>query len=364
MGGISQLRGHRAAALFLGLCASLVLGELSLRVLRPPQLCRIRYPCIYRPDETLGFRYLPESRGVVAGHFEIYNEVETNSLGFYDDEPLDPGRSNFRVLAVGDSFTAAMNVKRDEVWTSVLERELRRRGPATTDVVNLGIDGTGTDVHLELIRDHLTRFDPHLVILAFYGNDVIDVMNGRFERECYRDYVLSYQSPGQRRALRARVDAHYEKGVRRWLFEHSYLARLLNAAVNEPLNPYRIQFLQPRKVELAIDARTRKARQQIFRTSLQQLEEISRSCDCRLLVVPVPAATKAEASLRIWRRNAGEAALEVLDLVPRMEKMRVEEGRAHSELYFEHDNHFNAYGNALYGRALAEELLAQPRAAE
>ena len=40
--------------------------------------------------------------------------------------------TSLRVLAVGDSFTAALNVARDEVWTAVLERTLRARGMSAT----------------------------------------------------------------------------------------------------------------------------------------------------------------------------------------------------------------------------------------
>ena len=174
----SEHSGRRllAAAVFFGVVAALVLGEVVLRLLQPPQLSKIRYPCIYRPDPATGFRYEPGARGVVAGHFEIENEVVMNSLGFYDDEPLPDDRVGARILAVGDSFTAAMNVPRSEVWTSVLEAELRRSGYPRADVVNIGIDGTGTDVHLELLRRYVPRFEPDVVLVAFFANEVVDVL--------------------------------------------------------------------------------------------------------------------------------------------------------------------------------------------
>ncbi len=345
-----------AVALLFGSILAFALGELGLRRAQPPQLSVIRYPCIYQPDDALGFRYAPGARGVVAGHFEIYNEVEINSLGFYDDEPAPPETSAFRVLAVGDSFTAAMNVARSEVWTAVLERELRARGLPAADVINLGIDGTGTDVHVELIREYVAKFRPQVVILAFYANDVLDVLNGRFQRECYRGYVLSYQTPEQRDGLRARVDAHTGKRVRRWLFDHSYVVRLLIRAVQGPLNPYRIQFLQPRLAELGIDARSRQRRRPQLEAAWAELVRLSDSCDCRLLVVPVPPAADARGSLEILRKRAPHAELEVLDVVPRFARALRREGRVHADLYFVNDNHFNAYGNALSRRAIAEFL--------
>jgi lysophospholipase L1-like esterase len=352
----SPRRGFQLTALLLGVAAAGLLGEALLRFVRPPALSAIRYPCFYEPDAELGFRYRPHAHGVVAGHFEIDNEVATNSLGFYDDEPLAPDEVGLRVLAFGDSFTAALNVPQSEVWTSVLERELRARGRTRADVVNLGLDGTGTDVHLALMREFVPRLRPDVVVLAFFANDFGDVLNGRFERECYRDYVLSYQSAAQRAGLRARVDAHLEGRLRRWLHDHVYLARLLAAPFLPPLNPYRIQFLQPRRSELAIDDALRAQRRTEWDRTLTDLEALAAACACRLLVAPVPPRSQADGSLAMWHRQAGARALEVVDLLPAMQALARESGLAHPDLYFEHDNHLNTVGNAIYARALANHL--------
>lgn len=353
----SPRRGFPFTSLLLGLVAALALGELALRVLRPPQLARVRYPCIYAPDPLLGFRYLPHARGRVAAHFEIDNPVETNSLGFYDDEPLPAGETSLRVLAVGDSFTAAMNVPRDAVWTAVLERELRTHGHPDADVVNLGLDGTGSDVHVALLREWLPRLRPDVVVLAFFANDFGDVLDGRFSRECHRGFVLSYQSEAQRDRLRARVDDHLAHGRLRALYHRSYLVRLLALPFLPLRSPWRMDFQQPTRAELGIDEAARRARLADWQRALAELEAIAAGCDCRLLVAPVPPRSQPEGSLEVWRRRAGARSLEVVDLVPAIERLRGSRGLAHVDLYFVHDNHLNELGNELYGRALAEELL-------
>jgi len=351
--------GSAARSWALGLAAllaALALGEGALRLAQPARLAVVRYPCIYEPDPQLGFRYRPGAQGLVSAHFEIENRVEINSLGFYDDEPLPAGEAEWTLLGVGDSFTAAMNVARDEVWTAVLERELRARGRPRADVVNLGIDGTGTDVHVELIARYLPRFQPQVVVLAFFANDAQDVLAGRFERECYRGYVLSYQTPAQRTALRQQVDAYRARPLRRWLFEHSYWMRLLHLALDDSPGPERIEFLQPRAEELAVPPGQRQARVRELARSLRRLEQLSRDCSCRLMVAPVPPRRNPQASLERFRSLAAGLDLEVVDVLPAMRRLREADGRAHEDLYFEHDAHFNAYGNALYARALAELL--------
>jgi lysophospholipase L1-like esterase len=356
--------GSRSVALLLGLGLALGAGELLLRMLRPSQLALIRYPCIYTPDPQLGYRYQAHASGVVAGHFEFENEVATNSLGFYDDEPLPPERAHPRILAVGDSYTAAMNVPKAEVWTSVLERALRVRGFPDADVVNVGIDGTGTDVHAALIREYAERFRPDVTLLAFFANDVGDVQTGRLMRECYRGFVLSYPDEAHRDRLRARVVAHESRTWRRGLYRNSYLVRLVAGLFLPHLNPYRAEFLQPRRAELPSGPQVNAAGQRRWETALADLRELAQTCDCGLRVVPVPPRSDARGSLEIWQRAAGPSGLAVLDLLPALEALRQASGLAHEDLYFRHDNHLDAKGNELFGLALADALARELRQAE
>jgi lysophospholipase L1-like esterase len=332
--------------------------EAALRVLKPPAASRIRYPCVYEPDAVLGFRYRAGATGRVAGHFEIDNAVELNSQGFYDDEPLDPGVSDLRLLAVGDSFTAAMNVPREDVWTSVLEAELRRKGHPRADVVNIGIDGTGTDVHLELLRRHVPRFEPDVVLVAFFANDVDDVLDGRFTRECHAGYVLSYQTRAQRDGLRARVDDHLERSALRWAFERSYLVRLGTTLALGPHNLFRLEFVAPRRAELERGPEVLARRRRALRQAFEGLEALGRDCTCRLLIVPVPARRELAASRRILQDQVGDLDLEVVDVLPDMVRALERDGRTPADLFFVHDNHLNAYGNRLFGRAVARTLSA------
>jgi hypothetical protein len=358
--------GIRALSLIMGTLLALGLGEALLRIARPERLATIEYPCFYEPDPELGFRYRPNASGRVAGHFEIENVAVTNSLGFYDDEPLAAGAASPRILAVGDSFTAAMNVPRSAVWTAVLERRLRASGWPQADVVNLGIDGTGTDVHAALIERELPRFRPDVVVLAFFGNDFADVLNGRFARECHRGFVLSYQSEAQRGELRARVDAHLAHGLHRFSYAHVYLVRLATLALEGPRSLHHIQFVQPSAAELGVDAASRRQREPALERALAALERSARDCGCRFVVAPVPAKAGLAGSLRVFRERAAGRSFEILDVAPVIQRALDERGLALEDLFFEHDAHLDALGNELFGAAVFELLapgLARSRAA-
>jgi lysophospholipase L1-like esterase len=338
-------------ALLLASCAiALGLGELALRMLRPQAVRLVEYPCIYEDEGSLGYRYRPGATGRIAGNWEI----RINSLGFHDAEPLaDAGP---RVVAVGDSFTAALGVLRSQNWVAVLERALQERVSPRADVVSLGIDGTGTDVHVDLLKRWLPELRPQVVILAFYANDVGDVLNGRFRRECYRGWVLSYPDDAWRATLRARVDAHLERRTARWLFDHSYLFRLLTSAVEGDRTLFRWRFLQPTRAELGLDRRTLARRRPRLRRVFAELEALADDCDCRLLVIPVPPRGDLEGSLRVFRKADPGSKLEVVDVVPAMRAILERDGRPPEALHGVRDVHLNVYGNKVFGEAIAESV--------
>ena len=350
------------ALLLASTALALLLAEAAVRVLRPSAASIIEYPCIYTGDERFGFRYAPGATGRVAGHFEIDNTVRMNSLGFHDEEPLPPGASDLVVLAVGDSFTAGLNLPRNAVWSAVLESELRARGHPRADVINLGLDGTGTDVHADLLRAFIPRYRPRVALVAFYANDVEDVLHGRFSRECYDGYVLAYQDELQQMMLRGRVDAHRRRRVARWLFDRSYLVRLVVYLPTRGINLFRLHYVQPTAAQLGIDDAVKRERRPRLRAAYADLEALAASCDCRLAVVPVPPRRRLDGSLRVLRRWIDGASLEIVDVVPAIERMLAEDGREPADLFWVNDNHLNVYGNRLFARALAESGLWPPPA--
>jgi hypothetical protein len=78
--------------------------------------------------------------------------------------------------------------------------------------------------------------------------------------------------------------------------------------------------------------------------------------------VPVPPRSDARGSLETWQRAAGPSGVDVLDLLPALEALRrASGGLSHEDLYFRHDNHFDATGHRLFGLALADALVAELR---
>jgi hypothetical protein len=114
---------------------------------------------------------------------------QTNSLGLRGPErAFEKAAGTQRVLVVGDSFVAGFGVRDEAVFTVWLERILNgSAGSNRVEVINVGRNGTSTIRELDLYRSIGRRFEPDVVVLAFYvGNDLVEVVQEHDAEELRR----------------------------------------------------------------------------------------------------------------------------------------------------------------------------------
>ena len=78
-----------------------------------------------------------------------------------------------RIVSLGDSFTIGYEVDVGETFSSVLEQELRSRGNQV-EVLNFGVSGYSNAEACLYLERELLRYDPDLVLISFFGNDLVD----------------------------------------------------------------------------------------------------------------------------------------------------------------------------------------------
>jgi hypothetical protein len=164
-----------AANLLLSLASLAALGvvlvaaELLMRRASPGYLERINlgdlaYLHTYSPD--YGWTPRPSFRYTLAG-----SETSINRLGYRGREypPAHaPGRT--RLVMLGDSVTFGFGVRDDETFSAVLES----LDPGL-EVVNLGVQGYGTDQELLKLRKEGLAYRPDGVVLnVCLANDLLD----------------------------------------------------------------------------------------------------------------------------------------------------------------------------------------------
>ena len=279
----------KLALLGSGLVVGVLLGEVALRILKPPlAIFMTRFHGMVIDDEDLGHLYRPNATARHMRNMEIDNIVHINSLGFHDVERVarpDPEAS--RILAVGDSFTAAVSVGIPQGWTQTLERELRSKGHGDVEVVNLGVSGSGTDAHSKMIWRFAQLFEPEIGILAFHWTDVPDMRLHRRYRKNYGRYFLIFEDEDQRRAIEAYIDENGPSAISWWLFTHSYVFRVLSTRLGaDPL--LRSNVVSPSRIGLSpLDRGPRLVN--VDDVFLQLIQRARRS-GFHLVVAPVPGS--------------------------------------------------------------------------
>jgi hypothetical protein len=152
-------------------------------------------------------------------------EFVTNSRGFRDEREFAYAKppATFRVLSLGDSHTQGYEVRQDATYSAVLERYLNARG-MRAQVMNAGVSGFSTAEALAFLENEGYRYEPDVVVLAFYANDFEDnVKAGLFALEGDKLVSRKHQHlPG----VGIQNLIYRVPGVQ-WLSENSYFYSLL-----------------------------------------------------------------------------------------------------------------------------------------
>ncbi len=209
---LSPARKRLVRLILLGfsLLFSLLIAELAVRLVRPQAVMTVSRG-LYQPDPPRRYRIAPGFRGTISNQIEFNTEVSTNSFGLRGPE-IGPKRGR-RVLALGDSFTFGVGARQEEAWPARLAEILG------AEVLNAGAPGFGVPDAVAWYERYGAQLDPDVVVLAvFLANDLQDASPGQ-PKVAVVDGALVV--PGE------------TGGLRRWLYYHSHLFRLVKSSVLE-----------------------------------------------------------------------------------------------------------------------------------
>ena len=129
---------------------------------------------IYEYHRELGYTHIP-AKSVIEmkvdkGYPVLWNERFTDESGNMTRVKQDNGRKKYRILVLGDSFTA---YQRDgSTWPDLLQDKLDARFPSKYDVVNCGRNMYGILQMFDLAAVKVKELQPDLVVVAFITDDL------------------------------------------------------------------------------------------------------------------------------------------------------------------------------------------------
>ncbi len=330
---------------------------------------------IHRFDPTLGWVKRPgASARKKTPEFDVTFDV--NGFGLRDDDMAGPEKreGRFRALALGDSFVLGYTVDRDDLFVDQLEKLWNAGNGPPADVINAGTEGWSTDQEALWFLENGERYQPDLVLLFPYENDLY--WNGQTS---YLRFPKPRFQPDGAREERGLTDP----GERTW-FQRSAIGSLVGGFSRPsdpaPWSPDGVHFFggtrkeyaayfhdQPDFMAEAVD-RTRGA--------LRALKAECARIGAALVVVPIPNKGAVDpAALEILQQQIGVAAdqwtphkpvetflalaadldIQTLDARPALEAAVRDEGPQ----YFPVDWHLNPAGNRTFAMFLDGELAAR-----
>jgi len=109
---------------------------------------------------------------------EFDYEIRTNSLGFRDIEhPTAKTHGEYRILAIGDSFTEGQGAPFEQTPMRVLIHNLNHnKKHQHFTMLNAGVAGSDPFYGFRIMVDKLLAYQPDLVMIIINDSDVKDVI--------------------------------------------------------------------------------------------------------------------------------------------------------------------------------------------
>ena len=270
---------------------------------------------------------------------EFNFEVNFNSEGLRDvDDPLDKPNNEYRIIALGDSYTEGVGAAISETWFNVLEKNMNNHATDTSfhiNVINGGKSGSDPFFCYVLLKERLINYQPDMVILAMNTSDVMDVVvRGGMER---------FQPDGK---IRFKDPPAIE-----WLFRYSFITRYVMLNIFEydwyQLTPEQQKTECSRSVDLLI-------------SSIQLFEKLARENRFHFVVVLHPVIDEYntnEYSYGFWRIKENQPPTHLVDMLTYFANSGKINDDNKFEYFWEIDRHYTPKGYALFAEGIEKTIL-------
>ncbi len=158
------------------------------------QVTDFSYPSLYRLSEVVGVEHLPGTNGWNRKEGEQYIKINRDGMRgpvFAKTKPPN----TLRIAVLGDSMTEGSQVAEKNLFSSILENDLKKCnlfGEKKVEVINFGVSDYGTAQELIVLREKVWFYDPDFVLLAIFTQNDISNNSVALEKQKMRPF-FTYQ---------------------------------------------------------------------------------------------------------------------------------------------------------------------------
>jgi lysophospholipase L1-like esterase len=304
-----------------------------------------RYPQeSYLYDRRLLHRLKPNQEA-----FTHSFHVATNSYGLRNEEfTPKPPPGTFRILCLGDSLTFGNGVDLSDTYPKQLEIRLNGAGRQRYEVINAGVPAYDTWQEVTYLREEGWQFEPNLVIIGFYANDIVP-----------RPSRLTPPAGVARHEVKSRSDI---ANAAVYLLKRSRVLLLLRERFNQLMSQISpsLDVIHQQSLLRGTPHHYVEAGFREVDASFGELTTLAKEHEFAMIVVMFPMAEQIVAKYpnaiypdRV-KEIAGRHGIPVIDLMPAFER----EFSGFGSLFIEWDGHPNARAYAIAAKKINEYLAA------
>jgi hypothetical protein len=322
-----------------------------------------------RHHPTLGYEYIPNTEMTLTAPGDRRYAIKINSAGIRSDREYSNAKPErvFRILVCGDSMAAGQFLSNEHRFSELLERRI-----PNLEVVNLALEGSGTDQQLLLFEQVGLQYDFDLVLLLpFLQNirrNMADSREGRDPVTLERVLIPKprYELVDQKLVLRnvpvpaerRRIDEKGRNSLAGSDVDHSAPGRFKSTIgrwpVIEPLKKVAYGLIGWEPFPEYRDPNGPPWR--LMEAICRRFKELAG--DRPLVIAPTfySSYTRLRMARHYWTRFSSLEAtpgIFAVDLLPYFKRIGPEATRAFLE---PHDMHFSNYGHLILADALQTEL--------
>jgi lysophospholipase L1-like esterase len=367
------------------LIMTLALLESSLQLIGSPPIETDHQWLFVEHDASRGWRNIPNAEGdYVTAEYSV--RLQYNARGIRGPErsyAKPPG--TYRIVVLGDSFIEGSSVAQEDRVTEKLEKLLNATQSSwRAEVIALGTGGYSTDQELLWLEGEGLRYQPDLIVLMFYFNDVWYNIQSQSWRGAKPLFVMEGETlrvanvpiPAARPSGFARFKAWCKArsrlyalslGVRSWLYEAMIKVGLTSPSPPPELAVYR-KTVTPEVTHAWY----------MTRALLQRMQQVAEASGASFLAFHIPfragiypldwAAFRVRYGLAAedwdldevsWNFMAAcRESIICLEPTARFVERAQILGKNAERLYYHEGDLWNANGHALAAELLAEYVLA------